>query len=60
MIKAVLVREDASIVIIFSSQMTVNIILKDHKALKLTKEKFRVTKKIRLCLTHAQENQTNK
>lgn len=38
-INTTLVREDASIIIVFPSQAAVNIILYDHKALKLTKEK---------------------
>lgn len=60
MIKAGLVREDASVIIIFLSQMAVNINLKDNKALKSTKEKFICTKKTPLCLTCAQEKQTHK
>lgn len=59
MIKAGLVREDTS-VIIFLSQMAVNINLKDNKTLKSTKEKFICTKKTPLCLTRAQEKQTHK
>jgi len=60
MTKAILVREDTSVGIIFSPQMAVNIILKDHKALELIKKKFVFPKKMPLHLTHAQENQTNK
>lgn len=59
MIKGGLVREDPSIIIIFLSQMEVNINLRDKKALKSTKEKLICTKKAPFCLTHAQEKQTH-
>lgn len=40
MIKAELVREDPSIIIIFLSQMEVNIHLRDKKSLKINKGKI--------------------
>lgn len=59
MIKGGLVRQNTSIIIIFLSEMEVNINPRDNKALKPTKEKLMCTKEAPLCLTHAQEKQTH-